>query len=72
MEKGPPPRIERQTSNLPNKDAIPDLAHLPVAVAERRSHSVRYVYPAFCTLVGTASERRCDPKLRVTELICFP
>jgi PAS domain S-box-containing protein len=56
MEKGPPSRIEKQTSNLPNTEAILDLAHLPVAVAEGQSHSVRYVNPAFCTLVGKASE----------------
>lgn len=55
MEKGRPPRIEKQTSSLPNTEAILELAPLPVALAEGRSHSVRYVNPAFCTLVGKAS-----------------
>ncbi len=55
MEKRPPPRIENQTPSLPNTGALLELAHLPVALTEGRSHSVRYVNPAFCTLVGKAS-----------------
>jgi two-component system, NtrC family, sensor kinase len=56
MKKGPPPRIEKQTSNLPNTEALLELAHLPVALTEGRSHSVRYVNPAFCTLLGKGQE----------------
>jgi two-component system NtrC family sensor kinase len=55
MEKRPPPRIEKQTPSLPNTEALLQLAPLPVALTEGRSHSVRYVNPAFCTLVGKAS-----------------
>src|ERR1700691_2905455 len=54
MEKRPRPRIEKQTPSLPNTEAVLELAHLPVALTEGRSHSVRYVNPAFCTLVGKA------------------
>jgi PAS domain-containing protein len=56
MEKRPPPRIEKQPSALPNTEALLELAHLPVAVTDGRSHSVRYASPAFCTLLGKASE----------------
>jgi two-component system NtrC family sensor kinase len=56
MKKGPPPRIEKQTSNLPNTEALLELAHLPVALTEGRSHSVRYVNPAFSTLLGKGQE----------------
>jgi two-component system, NtrC family, sensor kinase len=55
MEKGSPPRIEEQTPSLPSTEALLALAHLPVALTEGRNHSVRYVNPAFCTLVGKAS-----------------
>jgi two-component system, NtrC family, sensor kinase len=55
MKRNPPTRIEKETSTLPNTEAILELAHLPVALTEGRSHSVRYVNPAFCNLVGKAS-----------------
>jgi two-component system NtrC family sensor kinase len=55
MERRPPPRSEKQIPSLPNTEALLELAPLPAAFTEGPSHSVRYVNPAFCTLVDKAS-----------------